>query len=83
MKITVESTSEVVLLVVTKDGKRTSTEIPARIWEGETGSGVKVTCLIASIGVKDGQDVSQFERELIETKPPSTDSLPWPARLIL
>lgn len=83
MKITVESTAEVVTLV-TADGRRTPTEIQARIWEGQTESGIKVTCLIARIAVKKDQDCSQFEKELHEQKTPSTEALQaFPLRLII
>lgn len=35
MKVTLESTTKIVTLVI--DGK----EVPARIWEGETSAGIK------------------------------------------
>ena len=61
MKITLESTSQVVLIA----------GVPARIWEGHTESGIAVHCAITRIAIHDAADASQFEAELIETKPPS------------
>jgi hypothetical protein len=83
MKITVESTSEVVTLV-TNEGTRRATEVQARVWEGETESGIRVVCLIARIAVKADQDCTQFERELCEMKLPTIEALKaFPLRLIL
>ena len=80
MKITIESTSQVTLLKTSAlaDG------ILCRVWEGETDSGVKVHCLIPRIAVKNDQDVTQFEAELIEQRAPSADTVAcFPLRMIL
>jgi hypothetical protein len=75
VKITIENTSHIVTL---NDG------IPCRVWEGETSTGIKVQCLIPRIAVKNGQDTTQFEAELIEQKPPSADALQcFPLRTII
>ena len=75
MKITIESTTLVTML---------NDEIAARVWEGETERGVKVQCLIPRIAVKDGQDASQFEAELVEQRAPSADAARcFPLRIIL
>jgi hypothetical protein len=74
MKVTIES-----IISIEKDGGI----IPARVWEGETDSGIKVICLMTRIAAKADQDLSQFERELQEQKPPSLDGLFWPSRMIL
>lgn len=73
MKITIENTSKIVEV----------NGVACRIWEGETASGVKVVCLIPRIAVRNGQDSSQFESELQETKAPTADAAAYPLRMIL
>ena len=73
MKITIESTTR----VVTADG------IPCRVWEGVSERGVKVQALIPRIAALADQDLSQFEAELQEQRPPSAGVTAFPARLIL
>ena len=51
MKITIESTTQIV-------------------WEGETDSGIKVSCLIPRVAAHKDQDLSQFELELQEQRAP-------------
>lgn len=70
MKITIESTSEIIQ-IASEQGPT----IRGRIWEGETDSGIKVSCLITRIAANADQDLSQFERELVETKQPSLETL--------
>lgn len=82
MKITIESTSEIVILEHFEGSEVLS--IPARVWEGATESGVRVVCLIARIAVKDDQDCTQFEKELLEIKPPTMEAVrAFPLRLVL
>lgn len=85
MKITIESTSKVVTL---KAGGLDS--VLARIWEGQTESGVPVYCLITRMAPTiDPQDpanaekFTQFERELKEQRIPSAEIEAIPLRLIL
>lgn len=69
MKITIESTSKIVEL----------NDVPARIWEGETESGIKVHCFITRIACdKNEERADEFRTELQEQKPPSkgVDSYP-------
>jgi hypothetical protein len=56
--------------------------VPARVWEGVTGSGVRVHCLITRIAAHKDDDLTQFEAELIEHRPPTTPRV-FPLRLIL
>ena len=63
MKLTIENTTKVVEL----------NGVPARIWEGQTDSGIPVHCYITLVVVKDGLDCTQFERELAEQRKPSVD----------
>jgi hypothetical protein len=75
MKITIESTSKVVML---------NAIMPARIWEGETESGIKVHCFITRIACnKNEKNKEEFEKELQSVKPPSTEIDKYPMRLIL
>ena len=73
MKATIESTSK----IVTLNG------IPARVWEGETESGIGVICFITRVAVKEGEDQSQFEKELTATREPSAEVESFPLRMIL
>lgn len=74
MKITIESTSKIV----------TVNDVPARIWEGQTESGIKVHCYITRIAIdKDEPNASQFQRELQEHSAPSAEVEVIPMRLIL
>lgn len=73
MKITIESTSRIV----------NANGVDCRVWEGMSERGVKVQCLIPRIAALKGQDLSQFEAELSETKPPSADVQAFPLRMIL
>lgn len=74
MKITIESTSKVVQL----------NGVPARIWEGQTDTGIKVHCYITRISIdKDEPDASQFEKELQEHRAPSAELEAIPLRMIL
>lgn len=80
MKITIESTSKIVMLKpdVLADG------IPARIWEGETESGIKVHCFITRIARdKNEPRADEFEQELIQQRNPSAAIEAYPTRLIL
>jgi hypothetical protein len=78
MKVTLESTTKLVEL-------QTPTGIvPARIWEGHTDSGIPVHAYITRLGAPAaGADLSQFERELEETRSPSAAVAAIPLRMIL
>lgn len=78
MKITIESTSQIVELAV--DGNT----VPARVWEGETASGIRIQCLVTRIAASKSDDLAQFEIELKETRAPSIDAPSiFPLRMIL
>jgi len=78
MKIEIESTSKIVYL-----NEKSLRGIPARIWEGKTESGIPVHCYVTRIAVAKDADVSEFERELQEHKPPSAEIEAIPLRMIL
>ena len=77
MKVVLESTSKIVRLVV--DGR----EVPARVWEGTTSSGIPCHAYITRIAVAPDQDAAEFERELLEQRRPSPAIEAIPLRLIL
>jgi acyl-CoA hydrolase len=57
--------------------------VPARIWEGQTDTGIKVHCYVTRVAVHQDEDCSQFERELAEQRAPSAVVEAIPLRLIL
>ena len=74
MEITIHNTDR----LVTIDG------LPARIWEGQTASGIPVHCYVTRIAVAVDQDAGEFARELAETRPLSAAlDAAIPARLVL
>jgi hypothetical protein len=77
MKITLEKTNKIVILTIG------NAEVPARIWEGHTESGIAVHCFITRIAAAKDQDLSEFERELKEERAPSAAVEGIPLRLIL
>jgi hypothetical protein len=74
MRITIDSTDKVVEL----------NGIPARIWEGQTDSGIPVHCFITRLAVSKDADNTQFEKELQEHRPPRELQIrAYPLRMIL
>ena len=74
MKITIHSTSKIIQF----------NGLPARIWEGETESGIKIHCYITRVAIdKTELRTEEFERELQEQKPPSVEVQSIPLRLII
>lgn len=76
MKLTLESTTQIVKL----DG------IPARVWEGQTDSGVRVHAFVTRVAVAEGLPAShyeQFEKELKEQRKPSPEVAAIPLSMIL
>ena len=80
MTLSIRSTSKIVLL----GNAQSRDTVPARIWEGMTSTGIKVHCFIARVVVdKDEGRIEEFQRELQECAPPSTEISTYPLRLIL
>lgn len=80
MKITIRSTDKIVMLRpdVWADG------VPARIWEGETESGIRVQCFIARVAIDSKEPrVEEFQRELLGQDAPSTAIEAYSLSLIL
>jgi hypothetical protein len=79
MKIIIESTAEIVEI----QADDYTAPIRARVWEGQTDSGIKVSCLIPRIAAHKDQDLSQFEKELQEQSAPSAWPRVFPLRMII
>lgn len=79
MKITIHSTSKIVILKpdTLSDG------VPARIWEGETENGVKIHCFVTRITCEIDADATQLQNELEECAAPSAEVEAIPGRLVL
>ena len=78
MNIKISNTSKVVTL----------NNVPARIWQGETDSGIKVVCFVTRVAVDTTQHnwkdyLSQFEKELQEQKAPSREIESFPLKMII
>ena len=79
MKVTIESTTRIITIRASATGE----DILCRVWEGVTERGVKIHCLIPRIAALKDQDLSQFEAELKEQRPPSAEAQAFPMRMIL
>jgi hypothetical protein len=82
MKITLQSTDKIVQLEI--PGRAGA--MPARIWEGQTETGVPVHCYVTRIAVPEGRpdrDYADFEQQLTEHAKPSPAVQGIPLRLIL
>ena len=74
MKVILENTTKVVYL----------NGVPARIWEGETETGIKVHAYVTRIAIDvDEPRFQEFTKELEECKAPSKEIEAIPIRLIL
>ena len=83
MKITIESTEQIVEIVPPGEAQGA---VPARVWIGETDSGIPVQILVTRVAVGKDQPpeiLAQFERELIEKPAPRPEFPAWPLRMIL
>jgi hypothetical protein len=77
MKLIIESTQKIVTL------DTGAGQIPARVWEGHTDSGIPVHCFITRVAVADNLPSEQFERELQQQQAPSAEIQAIPLHLIL
>ena len=77
MKVQLESTTKVVWLH--ENGER----MEARVWEGESESGIPIQAFIVRVSTPEDADASQFEAELKECRKPSPDVAALPLSLIL
>jgi len=82
MKITIESTTKCVLLMI--EAPFHMGPVPARIWEGTTSTGIPIHAFITRIAVDKEADCAQFDRELSECRSPENpDISAYPMKLIL
>jgi hypothetical protein len=83
MKITIESTSKMILLKESID----SDGIQARVWQGLTESGKPVLCYVTRIALAienpTTEQTEEFERELKSQRAPVAAAEAIPMRLIL
>ena len=79
MKITIQSTSEIVQIRTAEFAD----SIPCRLWEGQTESGIKVQCLISRIAALKNENLEEFQRELQEKQAPSEGIRAFPLRMII
>jgi len=82
MKIIIENTDKIVQLDI--NGEPHSS-VPARIWEGETESGVPVTCFVTRIIPRTHDEAvnAQFAAELREVKTPPQYAEGIPLRMFI
>jgi hypothetical protein len=82
VRVTLESTDRIVSVTTAGDGY--GNEVPGRVWEGITDSGIRVVTVITRIAAHKDADLKQFTAELLECKPPSHMAVEAiPLRLIL
>lgn len=72
MKITIESTTQIVDI---------NNGVQARIWEGQTESGIPVVALITRIAADKDQNLEQLYRELKEQRLPTWGAAVYGARM--
>jgi len=80
MKATIYSTKKIVMIKPSplSDG------VPARVWEGETESGIKIHCYITRVAIDiDEPRADEFSAELEECRAPSVEVSNLPLSLIL
>jgi hypothetical protein len=74
MRISISSTTKIVKL----------NGVPARIWQGETESGIKVHCYITRIAIdRDETRTEEFECDLEEHEAPRLDLRVIPLNLLI
>src|SRR5438046_8536418 len=76
MRVSLESTTKIVRLMV--EGR----EVPARIWEGQTESGIPCHAYITRIAVADGLHAAEVGGELVEHRRATPAAHAMPARCI-
>lgn len=77
MKITIESTDKCVEL------RGPDGTMVARIWEGQTESGIPIYAYVTRIAVEQTENQTEFERELQSHRAPSPEVGAIPLRLLL
>lgn len=60
--------------------------VPARVWQGETASGIPVHCFVTRVAVdkdRPPHEIAEFEQALSVCEPPRAEIVAYPLRLIL
>jgi hypothetical protein len=83
MRITLETTREIVELSPRHAPDPERDGIPCRVWIGTTDAGVPIRALIALVAVERSEDAAAFDRELMERFPTVDGPRVFPARLVL
>lgn len=74
MKVTLESTTKIVQV----------NGVYARIWEGETDTGIPVHAFVTRIAAPEKENQEQFKRELVECCEPRDERIKsYPMRMVL
>lgn len=74
MKIIIESTTKIISI----------NGVPARIWEGQTESGIRVHCFVPRIAIDSNEPrAGEFHAELQEQKPPVAATEAYPFNLFI
>lgn len=82
MEIMLKSTNRIV--EIEPQSAANARPIKARIWEGETDSGIPVICVITRIAVPEGHDQTQFRADLEENEPPTAAAVKaFPLRMLV
>ncbi len=84
MKVTIESTAKIVMLSINGH------DVAARVWQGETESGIPVQCFITRIAPEIPKSdpridelTAEFKRELKRQADPSPSVEAIPLRLVI
>lgn len=77
MQATLHSTTKIVTLMIG------DANLPARVWEGETAAGVPFHAFIVRVGVREGMDATEFDRDLKEHAAPTPAIQAIPLRMII
>lgn len=77
MTITLHSTTKIVEL------ETPTGSIPARVWEGQTESGIPIHAYVTRLAVDKEHETDEFKRELKEHRAPSAAIQVIPLRMII
>ncbi len=76
MKAQIENTSSIVDLHIA------GTPVRARIWRGVTEKGIEFEMAVVRVAVPAKGDCSEFEKELLETPPPTYATKAFDPRMV-
>lgn len=79
MKVTIESTAQIIEVTVPAGAPRTA----GRLWVGTTEKGVPVQLLVLRVAVPNAERQDDFKHELEETPAPTPEVVAFPLRMVL